>query len=186
MSPRAHLAIHDPSHRASIRGPIEAPWPLCVPKRSDHDRLMRGFSGFDLVEDTMLELGRRSLLSARARAPGALFGLLLELSLSSRCSRCMRRWSLTRCNLSMHSSRRQSPCNCKLCSSPRPLLVLSSSSTNGSCAIFVTHVNVRLDNGSTETNERRNHPMTLLAKARCSTRGHGCESSYVGRTRPQV
>ena len=81
MSPRAHLAIHDPSHRASIRGPIEAPWPLCVPKRSDHDRLKRGFSGFDLVEDTMLELGRRSLLSARARAPGALFGLLLELSL---------------------------------------------------------------------------------------------------------
>ena len=137
---------------------------------------MRGFSGFDLVEDTMLELGRRSLLSARARAPGALFGLLLELSLQP-----------LHAPLELDSVQLVDA----LVSSTEPvqlqaLLVLSSSSTNGSCAIFVTHVNVRLDNGSTETNERRNHPMTLLAKARCSTRGHGCESSYVGRTRPQV
>lgn len=87
----------------------------------------------------MLELGRRSLLSARARAPGALFGLLLELSLQP-----------LHAPLELDSVQLVDA----LVSSTEPvqlqaLLVLSSSSTNGSCAIFVTHVNVRLDNGST-------------------------------------
>lgn len=73
MPHRAHLAIHDP----------------CVLK-PDRDRLMRLF-GFDLDEDTTLELGRHMCFGCQTR-PHALStrscGAFVLCSSSSRCSRC--------------------------------------------------------------------------------------------------